>query len=97
MDIAENIGIDVPPHCLLPLTDGSLAYIIKRFDRAGQNKIHQETFSQILGKKDKYSGSVEQIGGKLKQVSSVPGLDVQLFFERVVFNFYPDLLLIDEL
>ena len=87
MDIAENIGIDVPSHCLLPLTDGSLAYIIKRFDRAGQNKIHQETFSQILGKKDKYSGSVEQIGSKLKQVSSVPGLDVQLFFERVVFNF----------
>ena len=75
------------PHCLLPLTDGSLAYIIKRFDRNNKNKIHQETFSQILGKKDKYSGSVEQIGSKLKQVSSIPGLDVQLFFERVVFNF----------
>ena len=87
MDIAENIGIDVPHHCLLPLTDGSLAYIIKRFDRNGQNKIHQETFSQILRKKDKYSGSVEQIGSKLKQTSSIPGLDVQLFFERVVFNF----------
>ncbi|OGW82858.1 MAG: hypothetical protein A3C47_07345 [Omnitrophica bacterium RIFCSPHIGHO2_02_FULL_51_18] len=87
MDIAENIGIEVPPHCLLSLTDGSLAYIVKRFDRIGQDKIHQETFSQILGKKDKYSGSVEQIGSKLKQASSVPGLDVQLFFERVVFNF----------
>lgn len=87
MDIAENIGIEVPPHCLLSLTDGSLAYIVKRFDRIGQDKIHQETFSQILGKKDKYSGSVEQIGSKLKQISSVPGLDVQLFFERVVFNF----------
>ncbi|MBI2095902.1 MAG: HipA domain-containing protein [Candidatus Omnitrophica bacterium] len=87
MDIAESIGINVPPHCLLALTDGSLAYVVKRFDRDGQTKIHQETFSQILGQKDKYSGSVEQIGIKLKQVSSVPGLDVQLFFERVVFNF----------
>ena len=87
MDIAENIGVEVPPHCLLPLTDGGLAYIVKRFDRIGKEKIHQETFSQILGKKDKYSGSVEQIGSKLKQVSSVPGLDGQLFFERVVFNF----------
>jgi len=27
------------------------------------------------------------IGNKLRQISAVPGLDVQLFFERVVFNF----------
>ena len=44
MDIAENVGIEVPPHCLLPLTDGSLAYIIKRFDRMDKEKIHQENF-----------------------------------------------------
>src|SRR3989338_6613767 len=31
MDIAENLDIQVPPHCLLQLTDKSLAYVIKRF------------------------------------------------------------------
>jgi serine/threonine-protein kinase HipA len=87
MDIAEDLGIDIPPQCLLPLTDGTLAYIVKRFDRRGPEKIHQEEFFQILEKKDKYQGSLEQIGKKLGEISAVPGLDVQLFFERVVFNF----------
>lgn len=87
MDIAADLGIEVPPQCLLSLTDGTLAYIIKRFDRRGSEKIHQEDFFQILGKKDKYHGSLEQIGKKLGEISVVPGLDVQLFFERIVFNF----------
>lgn len=87
MDIAEKFEIDIPLHCLLPLKDGSLAYIVKRFDRGAGVKIHQEDFSQILEEEDKYKGSVEQIGRKLKEISAAPGYDVQLFFERVVFNF----------
>jgi len=87
MDIAMELEIEVPPHCLLPLKDGTLAYVVKRFDRVGKEKIHQENFYQILEKKDKYAGSLEEIGKKLKEVSAVPGLDVQLFFERVVLNF----------
>lgn len=87
MNIAGELGIDVPPHCLLFLKDGSPAYVVKRFDRRESEKIHQEDFYQILEKKDKYDGSLEQIGKKLREISSVPGLDVQLFFERAVFNF----------
>ncbi|MBU4251985.1 MAG: HipA domain-containing protein [Candidatus Omnitrophica bacterium] len=87
MDIASEFKIDVPPHCLLPLKDGSLSYIVKRFDRESGVKIHQEDFAQILGSRDKYQGSVEQIGHKLKEVSTGPGYDAQLFFERIVFNF----------
>lgn len=87
MDIAAALGIDVPPHGLLPLKDGTLAYVVKRFDRDGAKKIHQENFYQILEKKDKYAGSLEEIGKKLREISAVPGLDVQLFFERVVLNF----------
>lgn len=87
MNMAGELGIDVPMHCLLPLKDQSLAYVVKRFDRNKDEKIHQEDFYQILEAKDKYIGSVEQIGRKLREISSIPGLDVQLFFERVVFNF----------
>lgn len=87
MTIAEDIGIYVPAHCLVHLKDKSLAYVVKRFDRVGRRKVHQEDFAQILQKQDKYNGSVEEIGEKLKTSSEVPGLDVQLFFERVVFNF----------
>ncbi|MBI4354035.1 MAG: HipA domain-containing protein [Candidatus Omnitrophica bacterium] len=87
MDMAMALGIDVPPQCLLPLTDGTLAYVVKRFDRKGKEKIHQENFYQILEKKDKYAGSLEEIGRALNDISAVPGLDGQLFFERVVLNF----------
>lgn len=87
MDMAEELKINVPPHCLVPLKDKSLAYVVKRFDRKNGQKIHQEDFFQALEKKEKYDGSVEQIGKKLKEISAVPGLDVQLFYERVVFYF----------
>ena len=87
MDIAESLQIDVPVHCLLSLKDRSWAYVVKRFDRRGKEKIHQEDFVQILGKKDKYLGSYEEIGKSLKNISAVPGLDIQLFFERAVLNF----------
>ncbi|MBF0532297.1 MAG: HipA domain-containing protein [Candidatus Omnitrophica bacterium] len=87
MTMAGELGIDVPAHCLAHLQDKSWAYVVKRFDRKGRRKIHQEDFAQILGKENKYDGSVEEIGRTLKAVSEVPGLDAQLFFERVVFNF----------
>ncbi len=88
MTIAERMGIDVPPHGLFDLRDGSPAYIVRRFDRAASGqKLRCEDFLQILGEDDKYSGSVEQIGKKIRELSSVPGLDAQLFFERVLLNF----------
>ncbi|MFC1620864.1 type II toxin-antitoxin system HipA family toxin [Candidatus Omnitrophota bacterium] len=87
MDIAEELDIDVPLHCLIPLKDKSFAYVVKRFDREKSVKIHQEDFTQILEQVDKYKGSVEQIGRRLKEISSAPGYDVQLFFERVVLSF----------
>ncbi|MGC9367849.1 MAG: type II toxin-antitoxin system HipA family toxin [bacterium] len=79
--------VEIPSHTLISLTDGSKAYLIKRFDRLNSRKIHTETFFQILNKKEKYSGSYEEIGKKLRSISDVPGLDVQLFFERIVLNF----------
>lgn len=103
MDIAEELDIDIPIHCLLPLKDKSLAYVVKRFDREKEansstklrvgnersriTKIHQEDFAQVLEETDKYKGSVEQIGRKLNEISSAPGYDTQLLFERVVFSF----------
>lgn len=87
MNIAFNLGIAVPPHSLIQLKDKSWAYIVKRFDRMNGKKLHQEDFSQILGEEDRYKGSLERIGNRLWEISEVPGLDVQLFFERVLFFF----------
>jgi len=87
MDIAASLGIQVPPHALVSLKDNSLAYIVKRFDRIKKEKLHQENFFQILGEKDKYKGSMEKIGKKLKEISEIPGFDAQLFFERILYFF----------
>lgn len=87
MDIAGELNIDIPPHCLILLKDTSIAYLVKRFDREKGEKVHQEDFAQILEQSDKYKGSVEQIGRRLKEISSAPGYDAQLFFERVILNF----------
>ncbi|MCX5908392.1 MAG: HipA domain-containing protein [Deltaproteobacteria bacterium] len=88
MTIAQLMGINIPPHGLFDLQDGSPAYLVRRFDRTQDgHKLHCEDFTQILGEDDKYSGSLEQIGKRILEISSIPGLDVQLFFERALLNF----------
>lgn len=89
MTIADNLGIEVPPHSLIKMKDGTWAYIIKRFDREKGMKKHQEDFCQILGvgEEKKYSGSAERMARKLAEISEVPGLDLQLFFERLLLFF----------
>ncbi|MCD6320115.1 MAG: HipA domain-containing protein [Candidatus Desulfofervidaceae bacterium] len=87
MNIAGRLGITVPPHGLFQLADGTWAYVVRRFDRtlAGEKK-RCEDFSQVLGL-DKYTGSIEQVGRKILDLSEFPGIDAQLLFERVLLNF----------
>ena len=89
MSIAQYIGIEVPPHALMKLKDDSYAYIVKRFDRRNGGKINQEDFCQVLNIStiNKYLGSIEQIANKLKNISEVPGLDIQHLYERALFFF----------
>jgi len=88
MSIAGLLEIDTPPHGLFDLRDGSPAYLVRRFDRTPDGKkLRCEDFAQILGEDDKYTGAMERIGKKIRELSVVPGLDVQLFFERVLLNF----------
>ena len=85
MNIAAAYGIEVPPHGLLPLADGGLAYVVRRFDRlADGTKLQQEDFQQLLETDDKYSGSYERIGNCIKRCSAVPGLDLVRLLERAV-------------
>ena len=85
MNIAFTYGIEVPPHGLLPLMDGRLAYLVRRFDRLENgSKLQQEDFQQLLQRDDKYAGSYERIANFLKEHSSVPGLDLIRLFERAL-------------
>jgi len=88
MNMAERAGIEIPAHGLFPMKDGSLCYIVRRFDRLPDGtKTGQEDMKQILGATDKYKGSLESIGKKLLEYTANPGLEVIYFYERVVFCF----------
>jgi serine/threonine-protein kinase HipA len=85
MNIASTYGVEVPPHGLLPLMDGRLAYLVRRFDRLEDgSKLQQEDFQQLLQRDDKYAGSYERIANFIKKHSSVPGLDLIRLFERAL-------------
>jgi len=88
MNMARALGMNVPPHGLLPMSDGRLCYIVKRFDRAEDGgKIQSETMFQLLGAADKYKGSMESVGKAIRAHAENVGLDTIDFFERVLLSF----------
>jgi len=88
MTMAERADIEIPAHGLLPMKDGSFCYVVRRFDRLPDGtKTGQEDMKQILGARDKYTGSLESVGKILLKHAVHPGLEVITFFERVIFCF----------
>ncbi|MBF0103857.1 MAG: HipA domain-containing protein [Deltaproteobacteria bacterium] len=88
MNLATALSIETPAHGLFALSDGPLSYVVKRFDRDDVGgKIPVEDFVQLLGGRDKYAGSIEQIGRFLMRHSSIPFIDTQKLFVRTLFNF----------
>lgn len=89
MHLANELGIKVAIHSLVRLKSGKLAYITKRFDRDGTNKISCEDLCQLTETltEHKYRGSYEKIGKTIKQYSTQSGLDVLHYFQLVLFSF----------
>lgn len=94
MLIAERVyGIEVPPCGLVRLADGELAYLVKRFDSPGGEKVPQEDFSQLMqltaashGKNYKYESSYEELGEALGRQSGDPA-QLERLFTQVVFAY----------
>jgi len=89
MSMAEAAGIKTVMHGLIPISDGTLAFITKRIDRDGPKKIPMEDFCQLscFLTEDKYKGSYEKCGKVIKEYSSQPGLDLSEFFLLILFCF----------
>jgi serine/threonine-protein kinase HipA len=89
MHLASIAKIKVVPHSLIRLSSGNLAYITKRIDRKGKEKLHMEDMCQLTERltEDKYQGSHEQVAKAILKYSANPGLDVVNFFELVLFSF----------
>lgn len=89
MHIAELAKIDVVPHTLMRMADGTLCYLTRRVDRnAKGDKMAMEDMCQLTERQTeyKYKSSYERIAKAISQYSSMPKMDVVNFFEIVLFS-----------
>ena len=89
MHLAELAKINVVPHTLMRMADGTLCYLTKRIDRdAKGEKMAMEDMCQLTGRQTeyKYKSSYERIAKAIAQYSSMPKMDVTNFFETVLFS-----------
>jgi serine/threonine-protein kinase HipA len=90
MRLASEVGIEVPPNALVPMKDGQIAYLVRRFDRLEHRKLFQEDFCQLNRKpaKDRYLGSLEQCAETVRRFATEPGIEAQKFFRYAVFSWW---------
>lgn len=90
MHMAAACGLQVVPHSLVKLKDGTKCYITKRVDRTRKGKLQMEDMCQLSERltEDKYKGSHEQVAKLILKYSSSPLLDVSNFYEQVLFCFF---------
>jgi serine/threonine-protein kinase HipA len=85
--LAALCGIEVPPAALMPLRDGSLAYVVRRFDRPAGGKLPMEDFCQLAGRMpaEKYDSSAEQCAQLARRFASEPLIDLLRLYRQFAF------------
>ena len=89
MRLAEVSGIATAVHGLIRMADGELAYITRRMDRGdGGEKFSMLDMCQLTNRltEHKYRGAYVQLAQTIKRYSATPMLDVQRFWEIVLFS-----------
>ena len=89
MKIAEVARIRTARHTLIRLADGELGYLTLRMDRGRKGeKISMLDMCQLTNRltEHKYYGTYQQLAETIKKYSSVPMLDVQRYWEVVLFS-----------
>lgn len=89
MKMAEIAHIRTARHTLIRLADGELGYLTLRMDRGKKGeKISMLDMCQLTNRltEHKYYGTYQQLAETIKKYSSAPMLDVQRFWEIVLFS-----------
>ena len=89
MKMADAAGIRTTPHSLIRLADGEIGYITRRMDRdATGGKISMLDMCQLTNRltEHKYFGTYPQLAETVKKYSTAPMLDVQRFWEVIIFS-----------
>jgi len=89
MRMALNFSIATAECGLIPLTDGQLAFITKRMDRDGRDKLHMEDMCQLTDRltEQKYRGSMEKVGKTVLRYCTNSLFDAIRLFEVSLFCF----------
>ena len=90
MLLTQACGIATVPFLLIPLKDGSLAYLTKRIDRnANGTKYPMEDACQFTERltEHKYRGSYEQIAKGILRYTQNPLLETVKFYQQVLVSF----------
>ena len=89
MKMAEIAKIKTARHSLIRFSDGELGYITLRMDRGKKGQKHSMLdMCQLTNRltEHKYLGSYEQLAQTVIKYSKAPYLDVQKFWEIVLFS-----------
>lgn len=89
MKMAEAAKIKTAKHSLIRFSDGELGYITLRMDRGKKGQKHSMLDMCQLSNRlteHKYLGSYEQLAQTVVRHSTAPYLDVQKFWEIVLFS-----------
>lgn len=89
MHLSELLDIRTARHSLIRISSGELAYITKRFDRAGGQKLQVEDMAQLTETltERKYKSSMEKIAAAIRKYSTNTQLDLINLFEVTLFSF----------
>lgn len=86
-DLAKMCGLNVPESKLENLSQNGSTFIVKRFDRIGDKRIHFSSAMTLLGKKDGEEGtSYLDLVDFVKAYGVNPKQDLKELWQRVVFN-----------
>lgn len=86
--LARLVDIEVAPSGLVSLKGGSLAYVVRRFDRLPTGKkLRQEDFCQLAEKspKEKYDGSAEFCVRLLRKYATEPLVEILKLYRLMLF------------
>lgn len=89
MKMADSAKIKTVPHTLIKLSDGEFGYLTKRVDRAADGKpLSMLDMCQLSNRltEHKYDGTYVQLAEVISKYSQTPLLDVQRFWEIVIFS-----------
>ena len=86
-ELAALCGLDVPEAKAEQFSDTGSTFIVKRFDRAGQRRIHFASAMTLLGKADGAENvSYLDLASFIKSNGASPKTDLKELWKRVVFN-----------